>query len=288
MVVLMRTFLLCISLWVSASAHAVSIWQVSKGQQHLYIGGTVHVLPVSALPLPAAFDTVYQAADELVFETDIRFIESVAFQQMVAQAMMYTDGRTFKDALTPATVSAVETYLSERGLTVDMFLPMKPALLGLSITFLELQRLGMTDDGVDKIFHQQALADNKTISWLETPQQQIEIMRDMAAGNEDAFVMYSLDETDEAEAFLSAMIAAWRVGDIAQLDTIALASMRRDYPGLYDVMLKARNRNWIGQIERMLDDEDIEMVLVGGLHLAGPDSVLTMLAKQGYRITQLQ
>ena len=30
-----------------AESNSSSVWKVSKGQDHIYVGGTVHILPVS-------------------------------------------------------------------------------------------------------------------------------------------------------------------------------------------------------------------------------------------------
>ena len=41
------------------------------------------------------------------------------------------------------------------------------------------------------------------------------------------------------------------------------------------------------QIEKMLTTPDIEFILVGALHLAGPDSVLKMLTDKRYKVEKL-
>jgi uncharacterized protein YbaP (TraB family) len=48
-----------------------------------------------------------------------------------------------------------------------------------------------------------------------------------------------------------------------------------------------RNRNWISQIMRLLDQPDNYLVIVGAMHLVGPDSVVAMLEDRGVEIRQL-
>jgi uncharacterized protein YbaP (TraB family) len=48
-----------------------------------------------------------------------------------------------------------------------------------------------------------------------------------------------------------------------------------------------RNKNWLPQIQQMLATPEVELVLVGALHLAGESNVLQLLREQGYSITQL-
>ena len=48
------------------------VWKVTNGEEHLYLGGTIHLLGQSDYPLPAGFEHAYRAAEKIVFETDIQ------------------------------------------------------------------------------------------------------------------------------------------------------------------------------------------------------------------------
>ena len=285
---MLRT-LLALVLILSHSVSATSIWQVTAPDgDTLFIGGTVHVLPASELPLPQQFNDIYANSDELIFESDMAFMESAQFQQLIMQDMVFHDGRTFIDVLKPETVELVNSYLQQRSIPVENFLPMKPSLLGFTITFIELQLLGLTQDGVDKIFFDKATQDNKNIAWLESPQEQLDMMNSMAQGQEDVFVSYSVTETATAKLVLDGMLSAWRSGDMKTMADVGIADMPTEFPRIYDLLLKNRNQRWIPQIETMFADDNTEFVLVGVLHLAGEHSVLAMLESKGYKVTQLQ
>ena len=43
-----------------------------------------------------------------------------------------------------------------------------------------------------------------------------------------------------------------------------------------------RNLRWAGQIEELLDDEQDYLVVVGTLHLVGPEGLPAMLAARGF------
>ncbi len=285
----MQWTLLALVLILSHSVSATSIWQVTAPDgDTLFIGGTVHVLPASELPLPQQFNNIYANSDELIFESEMAFMESAQFQQLIMQDMVFDDGRTFIDVLKPETVELVNSYLQQRSIPVENFLPMKPSLLGFTITFIELQLLGLTQDGVDKIFFDKATQDNKNIAWLESPQEQLDMMNSMAQGQEDVFVSYSVTETATAKLVLDGMLSAWRSGDMKTMADVGIADMPTEFPRIYDLLLKNRNQRWIPQIETMFADDNTEFVLVGVLHLAGEHSVLAMLESKGYKVTQLQ
>lgn len=70
--------LLYISVGTLLFAHSC-VWKVSKDDQILYIGGTIHVLRQHDFPLPEEFDKAYAHASYLVFETDMEAIENLNF-----------------------------------------------------------------------------------------------------------------------------------------------------------------------------------------------------------------
>ena len=285
----MKTFLFAVLLFLATHSTATSIWQVKAlDGDILHIAGTVHVLPASELPLPILFEEIYALSDELIFESDVAFMETQQFQQLMMQSMIFQDGRTFEDVLTPETVALVKLHLQQRGIPVENVLSMKPSLLGTTITFIELQILGLTQPGVDKMFFDKAHQDNKDIAWLESPQEQLTMMMGMAEGQEDLFVSYSVTETATAKTLLDGMLSAWRSGNMKAMAEIGIADMPREFPRMYQLLLKDRNMRWVPQIEAMFEDNNTELVLVGGLHLAGEHSVLTMLEAKGYSVTQLR
>jgi uncharacterized protein YbaP (TraB family) len=86
------------ALLITCSAHAdSSVWKVSKGENHIFLGGTVHVLSPADYPLPKEFDQAYTASDVLVFETDMTALEKPAFTQQIMRTLSYRDGSSVTD-----------------------------------------------------------------------------------------------------------------------------------------------------------------------------------------------
>ena len=59
------------------------------------------------------------------------------------------------------------------------------------------------------------------------------------------------------------------------------------FPDLYRRLTIERNRAWVQQIDRMLESRDDYLVVVGAMHLVGPESVVDLLRRRGHRVTQL-
>jgi hypothetical protein len=77
-------------------------------------------------------------------------------------------------------------------------------------------------------------------------------------------------------------VEAWAVGDQG-FEIREARQMISLYPDLYQEYVVARNRLWPARFRTMLDGGGTTFVLVGGGHLAGPDSVLVQLAAAGMR-----
>lgn len=282
----MRWYLILVVLYATQSVAETSLWRVSKGANELFIGGTIHVLSKSDYPLPAAFDKAYKKSSKLVFETDIGASQDPAFAQAMMQRMMLTDGKTLKDVLRPDVYAQLEKFSAERGMPMMLLEGMKPAMAVLTLTFMELQRMGMTDTGVDGHYYQRAKTDNKIIGKLESKAEQLEFLATMGEGRENDFVVYSLRDLQEIESVMADLKSAWRSGDSQKMATLSMDSMRRDFPKIYQQLLVDRNQNWLPKIEAMLRDPGTELVLVGALHLVGEEGVLRLLRDKGYQIEE--
>lgn len=273
----------------SASVFAdTSMWKVSKGNDYLYIGGTVHLLPESAFPLPAEFDAAYQATDTLVLEVKMPDPTDTAAQTALLQAMAYNDGRTLAKVLSPQVYQQVSDYFAPYGVQLQQLDGYKPGFIALQMLAIEMMKAQMAGEGVDSYFDKRAQADGKAMAYLETVESQLNLLANMGEGYEDAFMKMNLDQFSDFEKYFTGMIAAWRDGDMAKLDKLAVEPAREMDQVLYQALFVKRNHAWLPQIEKMFGNESKELVLVGAGHLAGKDSVLALLQQAGYLVQQVK
>jgi uncharacterized protein YbaP (TraB family) len=57
-------------------------------------------------------------------------------------------------------------------------------------------------------------------------------------------------------------------------------------PEIYDRLLVERNANWVESVEPCVKQKTSCFVVVGAAHLVGPDSLVAMLQKKGYKVEQ--
>ena len=261
-----------------------SLWRVSKGESELFIGGTIHLLGASDYPLPKEFESAYKKADMVVFETNLQALALPATQKELAKRVTYKGKKTLKDDLKPETYKVLADYLASSGLHIDAFNRYKAPMVMITLLMVELQRLGLAEIGVDQYFNQKALADGKTLGELETSKVQLSVIENMGKGHEDEMILSTIAEMKKLASIMSKMKAAWRQGDIKTLEKIGIAPMKTEYPELYQLLLVERNNAWVPKIKALLNTAEVELVLVGALHLVGSEGVFSQLRELGYSV----
>ena len=265
-----------------------SVWKVSKGQEAVYIGGTVHLLRSTDFPLPGEFDIAYHNSDRIFFETDMTALSDPSTQQKLAIAMIAEPGHTVDKLLTPETLEQLANAAAKRGLDLNALMPFKASMIMMMLEVSELQRMGLTVEGVDAYFNERAIQDAMPTDELETLAVQLEFLSRMGEGNEEEFVQLSLRDLDKLEGLYDEIILAWRNGDRKQLGALFISDMKQDFPEVYGQLLVQRNNNWLPAIHNMFEEPGTEYVLVGAAHLIGPDGLLQRLEKQGYDVAQVR
>lgn len=284
----MRYFLLLIVFALSLPLQAASpVWLVESGHNKLYLAGTVHLLRASDYPLPDALKRAYVESQTLAFETNIDQTSDARYVQQVMQAVTLPQGTTLKDKLSTQTLSQLEDYLLKNQLQLNHFNAFKPSMVAMSLSLLELKKLGAGAYGVDRFYFNMAKTDGKKTLALESVQQQLQFLSDMGEGLEDLMIQQTLEDIKTLPSQFNAMIASWRQGDIDRIEQLFVEPMREQFNAIYQQLLVERNLDWLPQLIKYLDSAETEMVLVGIAHLIGKDGLLNLLKLAGYRITQL-
>lgn len=277
-------------LWVfvvfmpSLSWAETSLWRVSKGQQQLLIGGTVHLLSQSDYPLPDEFEQAIREIDTLVLETNMDAFATPQNQANLLHSLQYQDGSTLKQHIKPKTYRALVRYCKLSHLDIATLQNMKPSLVVLTLTVAQLQRLQMADVGVDTLFHQKAKAQGKKITGLESAATQMTALDSLGTGQEDEVILSTIKELNTTKDYIDDLKQAWRKGNLATIEKIGLSAMQADSPELNRQLLTERNQQWLPKITAMLSSPERELILVGVLHLVGKDGLLALLQRQGYLV----
>lgn len=279
--------LLVFSLTFCVNSFGASVWEVSKDDRTLFIGGTVHLLGKDDYPLPEEYERAYRQSDILIFETDIEALTSPNVQKMLAVMTTYEDGSKLQDVLTKEALQLLESHLSSRGLSISSVENFKVGIVTVMLSMIEMQMMGLNEVGVDKFYSQRAQKDGKPQAWLEAVEYQINLIASLGEGFENELIRYTLDDIQNIPETMNELLSYWRSGDMDKLAELSIDDFEKNYAHIYSDLVSDRNELWIPQIETMMMSKEVEFVLVGAMHLAGPDSVLLHLRKKGYQVKKL-
>jgi uncharacterized protein YbaP (TraB family) len=273
-----------LSTWATAES---SVWKARKGNSVIYLGGTFHMLREADFPLPPEFEAAYKASDIMVFETDIDILQDPLTQRTLLKKAMYEDGSTIDKHLSAQAYAELSAYCEANGIPLKAFGRLRPSMLILTLTVMELMKSGVTQQGVDRFFYERANDDGKDVEFLETADEQIEYLVSMADGIENEFVIYSIKDMKSVRDRFEPCAQAWRRGDAEKLDALMITELRTRWAKIYRKLFTDRNSTWLSFIDAYQKTSRTEFVLVGVGHLVGPDGILQALRNKGYTIDKL-
>lgn len=262
-----------------------SLWSLRGKANTVYLLGSVHFLSPTE-KLPAAMEAAYEDAEALYMEIDMDDLDPLAAQKVALELGMLPPGETLASELGAQTYAKLSKKAQELGVEPAMLDRFRPWFAALTLVQLHLIKMGLDpDSGVEQRLTSRAVSDGKPIQGLETLEAQLGALAGLPAQQQKEFLVYSVEDSDRAAREIDSMLKAWRTGDVAALDKLLAEGMEK-YPDVYRPLTVERNRKWIASIEKLLDDEDDYLVVVGTLHLVGKESVIELLEKKGHRVRQ--
>lgn len=280
----MKNLLVIIALLLVSTVDAKSfVWKVEKDGKHAYIGGTVHVLRGQDV-IPEVYHTAFKEADVLVTEVDIQEMASAAMSMMAMGR--YQDGMTLDKALSPEVFAKFEAFCKKNKFPVDSFLRLKPTMVSINIVMSMMLREGVSPEGVDMYFTKKALEQGKKRDALESVKDQFDALFNDKV-NPDQIILTTIRDSEHVKELLDGMIGGLFAGDTELFVNDFLGPMKEETPEFYKSLIEVRNNNWMPKVEQLLATPEVELILVGGLHLVGDIGVIHQLEEKGYKVTQL-
>src|SRR5690606_1481932 len=104
------------------------------------------------------------------------------------------------------------------------------------ITSLELQKVGVAQQGIDFIYALRAQEAGKTLGSLEPFENHLTYLTHLAAGNESELITSSIAELHRLEEIFADVVASWRSGDLARIEATLVRQMREEAPEIHEVL----------------------------------------------------
>ena len=266
--------------------HKSSLWSIETQSNKFYLLGSLHLLKQDSYPLAAAIGSAYADSRKIVFETDIAALQEPAMQAKLLQLGLYPEGSNLLQDLDGRTRQLLEKKMSALGLPLEQFARFKPWFIALTLTTLELQRMGFSPlYGLDVHFFNKARTDAKEIGFLEPAEFQLNLLGKMVKKDQIAFLNQTLKDLEVVNELAADLVKFWKAGNAKGLHELLFRSFK-DYPDIHDRLLIQRNKKWVEEIEVLMRENKNILFVVGAGHLVGPESVVDLLQKRGYKVKQ--
>ncbi|MDR1460406.1 MAG: TraB/GumN family protein [Campylobacteraceae bacterium] len=262
-----------------------SVWKISKGENSLYIGGSVHTLRAQDFPLPKEFDIAFNKSDILVFEADINEANNPEFAQKMLQYMTLPKGKTLKTVLNQKTYKLLEAKCKELGLPLEYMENFSPFSIANILIVAQIGKFGFTPQGVDVHYLDKAIQNGKKREFFETIEFQMRLFYDFDA-IKDEYILQTIDELDKLKDIMPSIITEWRNGT-SDIINESQKEMKEKFPNLYKAIIVDRNKKWLASIEKYLTTKSVEFIIVGLGHVQSDDGLLESLKRKGYSVKQL-
>jgi uncharacterized protein YbaP (TraB family) len=274
----------------ASTAHADStlhcLFELHGKHNTVYVLGSIHTLRSSDYPLAPAVLEAYRAAKSLVMEIDPTELDSPDVQSEMLTSATLTEGRSLPDIMGTARYAHAQALARDVRVDLSTFDQFAPWFAAEAISQMQLMQLGFdSSSGVEMYFLGRARTDGKSIAGLETAHDQLALFESMPMETQANYLIASLEQAHDLAKDVNEMVRAWQAGDMGWFETELKSDLGRD-PAVYQSLLVSRNRRWLARIERLLDDDENHLVIVGTAHLVGRDSVIDLLKKDGIGAVQ--
>ncbi len=294
-----RSYLLLFTLlWLQGQAGAQVgsqplLWKATSANNIVYLYGTIHVGSRAFFPLHPAVEQAFAQSKVVALEADPTNQTNIA--AALTQAG-YRPPDRIENHISAQLASALSKSLPSLGLPMEAARLMKPYLLSMALSMMEVGKLGYDVRlGLDIHFAQRTQRDGKKLVELESMAAQLALFDALSSEVQEAMLKSTLEGVTSGSMArdLTDLIGAWKTGDETRL-LEAMNRDTRDLPAaareeLVRIFYRNRNEAMTEKISDMLlTGSEPHFVAVGAGHLPGDMGIVALLRKKGFEVSRLQ
>ncbi len=265
-----------------------ALWRVSDPDTSIYLFGTFHMLPQDYQWQTPAIRRAVAKSSDLTVET---LIDEQHPETMLAELTRIGFDPTLPplaSRISPALRPQLTAAIAASGLTSAYLDKMKTWMAAFTLVQLQFKALGLKGEaGVEPNLRRAFETAGKPVGQLETNAEQLSFFDTLSRDAQRAFLEGAITDPGKMHDEFGDMLRSWTAGDVPGIARSFNADLA-DSPELRTALLTRRNQNWSRWIERRLAQPGTTMVAVGAGHLAGDDSVIAMLQRDGYKVQRVE
>ena len=263
-----------------------AIWKVKGAHGTVYLFGSVHVMKPEVDWEAGKVKDAFDSSDVLYLEI-ANLDDAAAAQPLLFQYGLDPDHPLSKK-ISKEDVDTLDAAVKAIGMPGEtMMEPMRPWLVSMTLSVLPMVKAGYSpNSGIDMALLSQTKKANKPVKGFETLEQQVHLLADVPEAEQITMLHKDLTELDKSTQQMNDLVAAWEKGDVEKIGSIDNEELAQKYPAVYKRMVVDRNQRWADTLNGVLKDPatGTVFVAVGAAHLAGPDSVIKLLEKDGWKV----
>ena len=263
-----------------------AIWRVKGKHGTIYLFGSVHVMKPNVDWMTPKVKAALSSSDVVYLE--IANMDDAAAAQPLALQFGLDAAHPLSTKISKDDVALLDAAAKNLGLPGEaMFEPMQPWLVSTALQVVPMLKAGyQPNSGIDMKVLAESKGKQKTVKGFETLEDQVHMLADSPQEQQVEMLHKALAEMDKTTAEMNDLVEAWEHGDVEKIGKIDNDELATKYPGEYKRLVLDRNTKWTATLDGLLKDPATGnvFVIVGAAHLAGPDSVVKMLEKDGWKV----
>ena len=261
------------------------LWRVEKpGAAPSYLFGTAHLADKRVTALPEAVRKQFDAAKSFTMEVAL----DPSGIAILAARMVYLDGRDLPGIAGEDLFRKIVPLTAGIGLPPEMVRLFKPWAMVLLLQMPPQQ----TEDVLDVTLQRTASQQGKSLNYLETVDEQVAAFENLSEAEQIALLKHAVETHHELKTQTEKLVQAylqrdlglmWQIGEseVARRPELRAVKEVFDQRLLYD-----RNARMVVRMQPQLAAGNA-FVAVGAMHLYGQKGLLSLLARDGYRVTRV-
>jgi len=264
-----------------------ALWLLADDDTKIYMFGTIHVLPPGFRWRSAALDKAVGEAAELVVETYEPPGTEDSFENMAG--FFAEKPVPILERVPKKKRKRLKAAIEAAGVPLPMLDRMHSWAAAMTLGIAQmLAEYGVDDPsaapGVEDVLEETFRGAGKPILSVEDGNAVLASMSALPEAVQTELLLEAIAPMSGGPADLGVGEADWVAGRAEALDLESEAGFP---PALFDVLVRRRNAAWTSWLEERLKKPGTLLFAVGAGHLAGRESVQSMLAKRGLSVKRV-
>lgn len=256
-----------------------SVWKATKNEEVTYFASTYGLMTKNDYPLPSDYYHVFNQVDALVFNYN-------SFAKTKKDTVKYIREESVELVSDEETKNKLKKIAKKMKVDFKTISESTPSNAINHLTSLRLYQLGYGYQRIKYYFHDKAIKADKKIDFLidtaiykehreNTPQKFI-----------DYYTAKAIDDFDGIKKWRSNYRKEWKEGITENIEEfLTKLKIEEAERYLYEYLFYT-DESYKG-LQKFLNNDQIEFVLISRLQLLGEDGIFKRLEKEGYQIEQL-